>query len=77
MCESVRVVEIKKCADCDGFGVKVGNDFIKKWQNGVEETAAMLMAGRSCQPLDTLFHKLTIGKPKCSACKGVGVWTEE
>ena len=77
MRESVRVVEIKKCGDCDGFGVKIGGDFIRKWHDGVEEAAAKMMAGCSCPPLDILLHKLTVKKPKCSACKGVGVWTEE
>lgn len=77
MYESVKVVEVKKCDDCDGFGVKVGNDFMQKWKNGVEEAMAVLMAGRSRQLLVTLFHKLTGGKPKCPTCKGRSVWMEE
>lgn len=77
MCEGVKVVEVKKCDDCDGFGVKIGNDFMQKWKNNIEEVAAKMMTGCFCPPLDTLLDKLTDRKPKCLACKGRGVWMEE
>ena len=70
-------MEIKRCNDCDGFGVKVDDDFIKRWQNGVEEAVAKMMAGCSCPPLDILFYQLTDRKPECPVCKGKGVWMEE
>lgn len=77
MRKGTRVVEVKKCDDCDGFGVKIGNDFMQKWKNGVEEAVAKMVAGCSCPPLDVLLNKLTDGKPKCLACKGRGIWIEE